>query len=520
MRSDRVYRAEKPALPQHYYAKRIAWPLYKYYAATPKVVNNGLDSLQRLFLSVVESDRLRWRDLADLIGIEAELSSRVRQKCIQNGLYDGEKVTEKGARQLRELAAPELEEQCETVVVFKDAITGDVVPLFKEEAPTRYLGLDELNTVVCMPPMHTDGRKVRASELMHALKIRQRINEHMKGRREEDTDTPLLTEFQEDDLAVVDWEEVDDDGHARPFAPEENNASRIGDKNAKIRLRLEEQRPELLYIETYLYIDLDDPEHWYVQSPFGSHDDWWFTKRLSWATRQYGEIAELVSGFADEVRDNLHDLREEAEESQIDLIHDNPALRSHPELLEIKKIVKSVYYAYQRVLESGQDIDTYFVRCQKALEALLDACIRKIDNPMELVRAMGAFDFVRNLRRIASELSVAWPDDYLRQAYAKKLPYAARGLAHGPRERAILLLLDAYYRQDESCSFTALRADPELFVRINGIVRIRNAHAHHSQTDVHDQEANIEACKADLYRVIQALTTHFFREAGSNGETK
>lgn len=511
MRNDRVYRAEKPNLPQHYYSKRIAWPLYKYYATTPKVTNNELDSLQRLFLNIMHSGSLKWATLAEMIGIDTDLSARVRQKCKQNGLYDGEKVSEKGLRLLSEQVAPELEEQYESLVVLKDAITGDIVPLFREETPTRYLGADELRTVTYVSVMFSNDKRVRASELMQALQIRQRIDEHIKGRREESTHTPLLTEFQEDAIQVVDWEAVDDEGNAITFASEEKKTSSIPDKDRKVRLRLEEQRPELIYIETYLYIDLDDPDHWYIQSPFGSFDDWWFTKRMSWATRQYEEIAELISSFASEVRDNLHLLREEAEESQITLISENPLLSSNPELAEIKKMVKSVYYAYQRVIENNQDMDTYFVRCQKVLEALLDTCIRNIVNPMDLVRTMGTYDFVQNLRRIASELSISLPDDYLRQTYAKKLPFAARGNAHGPRERAILLLLDAYYRQDESASLGALRADPELFVRINGIIQIRNAHAHHSNSNGHNLELDIQACNASLHWIIQVLTTHFFR---------
>jgi hypothetical protein len=259
-------------------------------------------------------------------------------------------------------------------------------------------------------------------------------------------------------------------------------------------------------------VDPDEPEHWFVLSPFASYDEWWYTKTLGWAAQFHEEIGEIIRRFHQEANEFFSLQRQALEESKIELLQEIPLLRMVDELAEVKREVISAYRAKIRVEENPEDLDTFFMRCQRVLEAVLDACLKKLDDRESLVHKVSASDFRYHLQRMADELKIDLPKTYVRKSYAGKLAHAARLRGQGVRERALLLFLDAYYHQEHSRFLFVLKAEPGLLGAIDEIVVTRNQLAHYSEEIViEDKYTVINKAYHNLKTILNLLVTHFFR---------
>ena len=123
----------KSPLKSHYFHKQIAWPVYAWKAILPTVLTDELDILQKLILSLAKINKLKDATILFQLGISKELVQAVKQSCILQGYLDKESSLTKSGEQLL-TNSMNIEQgmlmNFEHVYIFRDALTGDIIPNF------------------------------------------------------------------------------------------------------------------------------------------------------------------------------------------------------------------------------------------------------------------------------------------------------------------------------------------------------------------------------------------------------
>jgi hypothetical protein len=529
MNKDRVYFVKKPPIANAVYKKKIAWPFYKFYIYAPKRRNDDLDTLQRLLLQLaIQNQNETPRMLQEYFDFNRDFIDRIKKECEDQQLIDSNwVVTENGQKLLlndsQSFIATE-DAPKEKLIMYKDAVSGDVVPYFHAEEITDSFFDD--HEMVRLPANVPYQKQPHVIEILQALKVRKKIETYVKSRKSEHQSTEQLTDFtpveetvDEYDVfaPIADWESVNDDGEIEDpsVAMEEQEATRketASTLQQDKRIRVDQQPPQKVYVETFLYFEDGDFENYYVQSPFQSHDEWWFTKKLVGATLTNAEVASLIEEFLKEVSDNEHLLQQRFQDKKIPLLFENKEIIERPELQQLLKEIRKAHYSLVKYEAEPEDYDILFIRQQKVLEALLDACILTRGNRAETLEKFPKGDFLYQINRMANELQVPLPKGLVRVSYEKRLKYVFNGQGSSLRERTLFFLIDAYYHAT-SPSVYLLKSEPNFFYYLDMIAQLRNEHAHTHSDNQKDRDIPemVKMSTNNLTQIVNIMIAHYFK---------
>ncbi|MFS0555048.1 hypothetical protein [Brevibacillus sp. 179-C9.3 HS] len=505
----------------HCIERKVGWPLYVWKALVPESMIGEVDILQRFVLSLAHIDRLKDHTIFHSLALSSELVEAVKLSCIEKNYLDKNgKITEAGKAVLSgeviQRSDASLSENYQKICVFRDALTGDIVPHFSIQSLPR--SREEQSDRWLLPYNKAHSAKPNFNELAHAVKIRKFIERNVKSAQQDyaaekvDSSTSGLElpfDLTADD--EVDWEQVGNDGEVAASLEEQQNA-RPSSRNAissRSYIKIWDDTPELIYADASLYIDPDMPNRLFTASPFDAYENVWFTNHLLNQANRDEAIQSGLDGF---VKMALEELREKYplnNHLDIELFVRFPAIANQPEYKELKEQLESVKRAYNRISDGHMDYDTFYLRCQRTLECLLDYCIAKIDKRQELAGKVQKYDFPNRIRDMAMNLSIDLPSNYGSPQFADRMEKVARMRGNSSKDRALFLLLDAHYRKD-SASLMVFRDMPEFFQSINLVAEVRNKTAHYNKETI-DHDTSTERVMERLELLVIVLFSHFLR---------
>lgn len=521
-KNTRITRFERESVKSYCIELKIGWPLYVWRAIVPEVMINELDVLQRFVLSLAKIGRLKDHELVRTLGLSEELIDTVINSCIDSMFLDKNgDITDEGISALSEDVKRNADvenHKYEKVYIFRDALTGDVVPQFsivslpqpyKEEKDRWVLPYDKSYQI-----------KPNFNEIARAMEQRKFIENQAKSIAQdystEDLDpaSPSL-EFPFD-LSMddeVDWEKVDDDGVVSVQQEEKVAATEERRKNKTYMsrstyIKIWDETPELIYADASVFVDPDTPNRIFVMSPFGFLENTWFTNHLSQSQRD--DVREELDSFLEIAMEELSEKYPLNNQLDIDLFVQFPSIANNPEHGELRDQLESVKRAYNRIKDGHMDYDTFYMRCQRTLECILDESIAKISNRVNLANRMGKYDFVNSLRVMSEMLNIRLPGNYFSTQFADRMEKVAKGRGISSKDRALFLILDAYYNKEEAPSCWVFHDMPEFYESINLVCDARNKTAHYSKSAI-DNSTLTEKVMDQLERLIRVLFSHFMR---------
>lgn len=516
MKNDKVFYKPKASLPSHIPQEavmKIAWPLFKLHAYTPRRRNQQLDGLQRLYLNIHKKKHNNLSILDNYLGFDQKLIEQVRDRCINERLIDNRGVmTELGKKYLEDDEKEELaDERMERIILYRDGISGEIIPYFEREELRGYVPENELIEYL---PVLQPYKKPRPPEIIHGLRLRNKLLAYISGVKEDTPNVHQVINIPPDLMEQVDWDQIDDEGEYKDSDEHVVSIPSNSDKKRDTELRsirIDDQKAEMVYIETFLYMDPDEPNEWFVQSPFNAGDESWYGRALGRAFQFSNDIKELVSVFQSEVQDLFDINLLKIQENQFELINDIPKLSTFEGLQDTRREVKSFELAKRRLNENLDDLDTYFMRAQRVVEAVLDACILLIDDRRSVVSLASNIDFRHHLGQISCGLNINLPSSFQKQVYREKMKKAAELRGQGVRERALVLVMDAYYGKNSN-SLSIFEEEPDLLELIDFIIVQRNQLAHHNSANMNTVSLMQVEKGYDVIRtILQVLLKYFHR---------
>lgn len=503
----------RDSVKSHCIEKKVAWPIYVWKALIPEAMLTEIDILQKLVLSLAKIKKLNDYAILESLKISGDLIDTVKKSCIdKNYLTKDLNITEKGLGILTQSNSMKSDVEAtvryEKVLVFRDAITGDIVPNFYfTTLPQSYIDKDDR---LVLEENYKYKKKPTFHEINIALKTRKNINNMIKAEKKDyavETTDMSSSSFSFDFDEEVDWEDVGDDGEVTgQIKIEENND--VNHDRSPTFIKIWDDFPETIYVDSSLYVDPDLPHKLNVVSPLGNNEDMWFTSHLISHAKKDSNLQEEIEFFFEEARDRLKDQYPFNNDLEIELFVQFPAIANYQEFSELKEELESAKRAHNRILEGHQDYDTFFMRCQRTLECMLKLSISKIENRFDLVNRLNKYDFPHQIVQIANDLRVEVPRNLTSPQFYERLFRVARLRGNSIKDRGLFLLLDARYNQ-ESKSLYVLKAMPEFYHSINLIADLRNKTAHYN-TDEIDYEIKTKQVVKQVDLIVSVLFSHFF----------
>lgn len=510
----------KTPLKSHCFHRQLAWPVYAWKALVPTAYTEELNVLEKLFLSLAKIDKLKDTSLFFELGLSKDLVQSVNRSCIDHGYLDNEcKITKMGDTILRN--STNLEHDMlmnfEHVYIFRDALTGDIVPNFhiKElprEEKKQYDYVLEENT-------HFRHPKPTFVEIGQAVKLRKQLN-HIaetiqKDYANETVEAEQLSFLDEFDLMVddVDWRLIDNDGEieTKTLADKEESKAEVG-FGVKSNYKIIGMKPEILYLEADLYIDPDLPERIGVTSPFGQYEDDWFTKHVLMQLQKDTNLKETIDFFMEEAKEELKDRFPFNNHLDIELFKKYPIIANYESWKPVRIQIEATVRAYNRLVEGHEDYDTFYMRAQRTLEGILTYCINQIPNKTEVMNSVSKLGFIDSLKRISEEIRIDIPRNFHSRNFYDRLKQVARNRGISSKDRALFLAFDAYYTEGDNLSLAFLKNIPDFYRRINLIANIRNKAAHFNGEN--EDSHLFKDIKQELDFLIDSLIAHYFLSRG------
>ncbi len=495
--------------------KKLAWPLYVWKALIPESMVNEIDILQKLILSLAKIGKLNDYSTLESLNLSGDLIRTVKNSCIdKNYLKKDLEITEQGLAVLTNSKSlftdVEATVNYEKVLVFRDALTGDIVPNFSYTSlPQAYEVKGE--RLFLEEKYQFKNKKPNFHEINIALKTRENINNIFKEENKDyasDSSDSSISSFSFDFDEEVDWEDVGDDGDlVNEQVDGEYDTDLPKGRNSGF-IKIWDEHPEIIYVDTSIYVDPDVPHKFNVVSPFGNNEDFWFTTHLLSHAKKDSNLYDEIELFFEEAREKLRDLYPFNNDLDIDLFVQFPAIANYEEFSELKEELESVKRAHNRIVENFEDYDTFFMRCQRTIECMLKLCISKIENRKDLVNKINKYDFSFQVSKIADDLSIDLPRNLTSPQFYSRMHEVAQLRGHSIKDRALFLLFDAHFNQ-EAKSLFALKSMPEFYQVINLIAELRNKTVHYNTEEI-DYNSKVNKVMQQLDLIVNVLFSHFF----------
>lgn len=494
--------------------KKIAWPIYAWQCILPIDMAEDIDILQKLLLSSTLIGNIEQSFLVEKLGFSKDLLKSVKEKCINDKYLtmQGE-LTDIGKKKVanENFYSSDLDSasKCKKIYLLKDAMSGDVIPNFSIEYIPRWVE-GEKETLV-LPENNINKKKPTILDIITGLKIGNRLNKVRKDQQQAyATENVEIYEYEFDD-DEVDWTNINDEGNIE--VKKENKVEDYEEKNKITNIKIWDNTPELIYVDSYIYIDPDKPNEWRVMSPLGRDEDSWFTSRLRAETYKNSDLKEEIDFFVDITREELRDKYAFENHYKIDLFNQFPKIANYPEFKSLKEEIESVKRVEVRIKGGDEDYDTLFLRCQKTLECLFGLCISKIENRFDLVKNINKDDFKYQVNSMASKIGINIPQNYLSFQICNSLFYVPKLKSGSIKDRALFMLYDANYNEN-SKSLYILKAMPEFYENINLIANNRNntSHFNHISKEKADLDKEVDKVLYCFNALITVLFSHYYME--------
>ncbi|MDQ0257850.1 hypothetical protein J2S74_005313 [Evansella vedderi] len=505
----------KSPVKPHYFHRQVAWPVYAWKAILPSVLKDNLDILQKLILSFAKINKLKDATTLYELGLSKELVQTVKRSCISYGYLDTDsRLTDSGNKLL--MNSMNIEQDMlmnyEHVYIFRDALTGDIIPNFnvseipREERKEYDFILEESKSYRNLKPTFVD--------IGQALKRRKQINKFaetiQKDYANEEVEAEQFSDLDEMDLSVeeVDWESVNDEGMVDvPTLAEKEAAEEKKVGEGKTTVKIISNKPDKIFLSANIYIDPDMPERIGITSPFGEHEDDWFTKHMLMHIRKSESLKDIVEFFMEEAKEELKDKFPFNNHLEIELFNKYPFIANYDEWQPLRTHIEATTRAYNRLIQGHEDYDTFYMRAQRTLEGVLKYSIEKLPNKMEVMKPVTKYSFKDTIKSIAEELRIEIPANFESSAFYERLLQVSRGKGISSKDRSLFLAFDAFYKGDESPSLLLLRNVPDFYKRINLITNIRNKSTHYNEETIENE--NFEFLKRELDILLDSLISHY-----------
>ncbi len=504
-------------LKPHFFSRKIAWPVYFWKAIMPTVLTEELDILQKLVLSLAKINQLNDGNVFYQLGISKELIRTAKESCQQQGyLRSNGSLTESGEKLLSNSLNIEKDmlTNFEQIYIFRDGLTGDIIPNFKvtelpgaKSQPCDYIFKGTMNY---------KSQKPNFVDIGQALKIRKQIN-RIADTLQQDYASEIVEAEQfsmVDDLDFsveeVDWELINDDGELEVMNEQEDKGSTLETSNPKGKstIKIVSHQSDIIYVEANLYIDPDLPERTMVTSPFGENEDDWFTKHMFMYAKKDDKLQEILEFFQEEAKEELIDQYPFNNDLNIRLFERYPIIANYDIWEPLRNQIEATERAYNRLIDGHEDYDTFYMRAQRTLEAVLKYSIDRLPNKQEIMRPVNKYSFTDSIKRIAEELRIEIPSNLFGVDFYRRLKSVARNGGVSSKDRALFLAFDAYYNEQDTPSLQLLRNVPDFYRRINLITNVRNKSTHFSEVEVEETHF-YKDIKQELDFLLDSLIVHF-----------
>lgn len=510
----------KKTVNPHFFHKKIAWPVYAWKTILPSVYKEELDILQKLILSLAKINKLKDQTILYQLGISKELIKTVKESCVQKGYIGSDShITKSGEQVLTNSMNVEQDMlmNYEQIYVFKDALTGDIVPNFKvSELPVEEkLQFD----FVFESNSKYKNQKPTFLDIGQALKIRKQINRIadflQKDYANEVVEAEQFSVMDEMDLFIeeVDWQLIDDDGQIEFKSlkdKEEEQAETKKFEESKVTFKIVSHKPDILYLEADLFVDPDLPEKVAVTSPFGENEDDWFTKHMLMHAQKSDQLQEALEIFMLEAKEELIDKYPFNNHLDIELFNKYPFIANYENWKSLRSQIEAVTRSYNRLIQGHEDYDTFYMRAQRTLEGVLKYCIEKIPNKRDVMNSITRYNFTDSLKKIAEELRIEITPNLFSPDFYNRLKSVANNRGISSKDRALFLAFDAYFHEEETPSLQLLKNIPDFYRRINIITNVRNKTAHFTEEEAVESQ-NFLDIKYELDLLLDSLIAHYLK---------
>lgn len=498
----------KPGIPpDRFFSVKLAWPAYAWRVIAPVPQDKEMDALERAIIRLVAAGKTNPYELGVLLGIDQALAKHVLEGNRSKGILDERfNLTRYGQEKLESLRGMD-----ETFPpggslrhgwIFRDAISGDVIPVFLEGGdlpPAPSVAVEEAT------PLPYDGNtrgKPSPPNITYALQFYGKIVSR-SSHADMDQWGLLTDESDPGDFRVAAWQDVDDTERKPAADAKAPEPPRL--------VSIVSSEPEPIDIETYLYVTPDDPSTWRIRSPWRPFPGGWLRQRLEWAIGHSKDLETRINQWLGEAQKRFPTSGRHLDECEIRVAEDFPILKSRLELKEVYKNLILAYNADTLFEENPANLDMVLVRYYKALELLLRACISGIQDKEEVVQKLGKHDVKYKLQNIIEYFSVKLPKFMINDAVGKRIRDVAHYGGNSLRDRALYLLVHAYYTEDSPFR-SVLRDRPDIFDLIELVSQLRNMRGGHHDPDVNitNESEQAERVRNAAKTVIEVVASHYF----------
>jgi len=521
MSKDRIVNMSQWQRDGYKYSKKIAWPMYVWKGIIAKDDNLELDPLQKLIISLLKVDGYDSEMLQHQLGISKEVLKAARQKCVENGYLDFQgNLTEKAKGDSKNSIKRDMEELDSSVKVciFRDAVSGDIVPEFGIEKLERPEKMGHADYILL--EKEEGNKRPTFYEFETALDISNRIKRQLNNRRSEyGSEDIKMSELElEAILEEIESDEATLSNQGYKTLAEELEAEEGKKKsldNEENILKLWEEYGYTMYFESNVYIDIKNIETFHVVSPFGEDLDAWFTNSFR---RVYSKNENLKS--------DIESLKEKVVEEykqkiafnnfrDIELFDRNPILANYDEFSYFRDTVVEVMNDYSRIVKGDGGYKSFFTNCQVSLECLLGIiCEDKYD----LRKYVQPYNFKSYLDQLSNRLDIQIPNNFKSKAIGENIKKLRKGNGY-IKDRSLLLLIESDYT-DKEYFINLLKEYPDFFDKINMISYNRNQRGHFNerraeldkQMSKEDHLEKIEEIKSAYDDIVNALSKYCIKE--------
>lgn len=523
--------AEKPEGIAQY--RMISWPFYYWVGIIDSSEVEELDPLQELILNLIASNKYKKSELSQILCISKEVLSAVEEKCIAQGYLDHDKrLTKDCVKKINATNYTEKDledaEKGNRVIVFRDAISGDIVPFFNLE---RINGLNQMSTDAFVLNHNANfSKRPTFIDLGLGIKSLSRLDklyshyEQTYGNQVEDTQQEeimeILKQVEIDEDDEIYWQkEVNETSKDNPiqnqYSENEENNQRIvkHDSRETSRLKIKSAEPQQISLVAYIYIHPDNIDEYFVRSPFGRKTDAWLLNKLRKEYVKNDELKMEIDFLRENLIDKYKNLYTFNNIHNINLLSKLPKLANYEKYESVKKELVGVHNAYNRIIEGHEDYDTYFTRIQRSLECLLNLLVKEMDDWRQLCQNIYYPESIAQIDQISINLGIDVPRKLKSKSICKNINDLKQMNSGAIKDRSMMFLLEAYYNKKEGF-VKVCKQMPDFYEKIILIADTRNKHAHYSEIEL-SRDGYLDRVKminSIFEEIIIALFNHYIEE--------
>ncbi len=481
---------------------KVGWPVFAWRSVVPRLPDRKTDPLQRAILRFASANVANNSEIGRLLGLHPLLVRQAQQACLVSNLLDRNMQLTPMGKSL--LLDNEDDEICGTIVelgwIFRDALTGDVWPMFyRGSLPAA--PRPAVREAVFLPADDEFSEKPSSASISSALQAFQRI---IRYEPDADDTTGLLADlYDPGDFMPNQWDAADGDTDGM-------QQSALAPKS----IRLPTLQPERISIEARLYRTSDDPLGWAVASPFGLAGGWWFKRKLDWAINHQADISSTLAPFTHSVVPSPTELVTLVDEPRQRVRLEYSILERVQQLNPVVEMMRLSLAAEEQYHTNPENLDLVLTRYHKCLEALLNACLETIPDTdrwrvVKMVDERGCYTLFRG---ISKELNLDLPQPFLNPDQRWNLRNVAKRRGKAVRDRVAFLIADAAVNQTSQCR-PLFMAQPGLLFDLDLVADRRNSHGAHfnGAMEVPSDGVFLDVQQA-FSRSVQTLTSYFFEE--------